>query len=183
MTQKRPNLFGRSVVYKRIFVLIRGVRGSSAFSPLSGIFVKGVGMELSLFEELGKACGIAIEADDGQCTLLFDGRHEITLEQDGRACIFYGTVGKDICLANPENARNLLAGSFLGAETDGGALSLWKQAGEIVLWKRYDFFADYTDFENAVNAFLAQVIHWKGKIEEMPLAETVSESIPAGIKV
>lgn len=37
-----------------------------------------------------------------------------------------------------------------------------------MLWKRYDAFTDYPAFERAVNAFLAQVIHWKGRLDALP---------------
>lgn len=134
-------------------------------------------MELaSLIEDLGRACGLDIALDEGRCTLLFDGAHEVTAEQDGEAVILHGIVGDGACLSNPDNARVLLAASFLGAETDGGALSVWARTGEIVLWKRFDAFVDYPAFEAAINAFLAQIIHWKARIADLP---SVAASAPA----
>lgn len=143
-------------------------------------------MELtSLIEDLGKACGLNITLDDGRCTLLFDGEHEVTVEQDGKAVILHGIVGNGDCLSNPNNARTLLAASFLGAETDGGALSVWERTGEIVLWKRFDAFVDYTDFEAAVNAFLAQIIHWKARIADFPSVTAPAQKpfVPGAIMV
>ena len=77
------------------------------------------------------------------------------------------------------------AASFLGAETDGGALSVWERTGEIVLWKRFDAFTDYPDFEAAINAFLAQLIHWKARIDALPsVAVSASATFtPGGIMV
>ena len=123
-------------------------------------------MELaSLIEDLGKACGLELTLDEGRCTLRFDGEHDVTIERDGNAVILHGIAGDGGCLSNPDNLRILLTASFLGAETDGGALSVWERTGEIVLWKRFDAFTDYPDFEAAINAFLAQLIHWKARID------------------
>lgn len=143
-------------------------------------------MELtSLIEDLGKACGLDIALDEGRCTLLFDGTHEVTVERDGESAILHGIVGGGACLSNPDNARTLLAASFLGAETDGGALSVWERTGEIVLWKRFDAFMDYPAFEAAINAFLAQIIHWKARIAELPsvAALTPAAFVPSGLMV
>ena len=94
-------------------------------------------MELaSLIEDLGKACGLELTLDEGRCTLRFDGEHDVTIERDGNAVILHGIAGDGGCLSNPDNLRILLTASFLGAETDGGALSVWERTGEIVLWKR-----------------------------------------------
>ena len=126
-------------------------------------------MELaSLIEDLGKACGLELTLDEGRCTLRFDGEHDVTIERDGNAVILHGIAGDGGCLSNPDNLRILLTASFLGAETDGGALSVWERTGEIVLWKRFDAFTDYPDFEAAINAFLAQLIHWKARIDALP---------------
>lgn len=143
-------------------------------------------MELaSLVEDLGKACGLELALDEGRCTLLFDGAHEVTVERDGGGAILHGIVGDGTRLSNPDNARALLAASFLGAETDGGALSVWERTGEIVLWKRFDAFADYPAFEAAVNGFLAQIIHWKARIAALPsVADPVPAAfVPGGIMV
>lgn len=122
----------------------------------------------TLVESLGRACGIDLAFTEGRCTLRFDDAHEVTFEQDGDALLLHGVVGDDSRLADPVNLRLLLAASCLGAETDGGALSLWPRTGDVVLWKRYDAFTDYPAFERAVNAFLAQVIHWKGRLDALP---------------
>lgn len=133
-------------------------------------------MELtSLLESLGKACGLDITLDEGCCTLLFDGTHEVSIKRDDEAVILHGIVGDGTCLSNPDNARTLLAASFIGAETDGGALSVWERTGEIVLWKRFDAFVDYPAFEAAINGFLAQIIHWKARIADLP---SVAASAP-----
>ena len=89
-------------------------------------------MELaSLIEDLGKACGLELTLDEGRCTLRFDGEHDVTIERDGNAVILHGIAGDGGCLSNPDNLRILLTASFLGAETDGGALSVWERTGEI----------------------------------------------------
>ena len=134
-------------------------------------------MELaSLIEDLGKACGLELTLDEGRCTLRFDGEHDVTIERDGNAVILHGIAGDGGCLSNPDNLRILLTASFLGAETDGG---------EIVLWKRFDAFTDYPDFEAAINAFLAQLIHWKARIDALPsVAVSASATFtPGGIMV
>lgn len=138
----------------------------------------------SLVASLGKTCGLDLSLSDGRCTLCFDGEHDVTFEQDGDALILHGPVDDGACLSNPENLRTLLSASFLGAETDGGALSVWGRTGEIVLWKRFDAFADYPAFESAVNAFLAQIIHWKGRLAALPSVPSAgNEVIPGGIRV
>ena len=87
-------------------------------------------MELaSLIEDLGKACGLELTLDEGRCTLRFDGEHDVTIERDGNAVILHGIAGDGDCLSNPDNLRILLTASFLGAETDGGALSVWERTG------------------------------------------------------
>ena len=143
-------------------------------------------MELaSLIEDLGKACGLELTLDEGRCTLRFDGVHDVTIERDGNAVSLHGIAGDGGCLSNPDNLRILLTASFLGAETDGGALSVWERTGEIVLWKRFDAFTDYPDFEAAINAFLAQLIHWKARIDALPsVAVSASATFtPGGIMV
>ena len=143
-------------------------------------------MELaSLIEDLGKACGLELTLDEGRCTLRFDGEHDVTIERDGNAVILHGIAGDGGCLSNPDNLRILLTASFLGAETDGGALSVWERTGEIVLWKRFDAFTDYPDFEAAINAFLAQLIHGKARIDALPsVAVSASATFtPGGIMV
>lgn len=109
----------------------------------------------------------------------------MTIERDGNGAILHGTVGDGACLSNPDNLRILLSASFLGAETDGGALSVWDRTGEIVLWKRFDAFEDYPAFEAAINAFLAQIIHWKARIDALPsVAVSASTTFaPGGIMV
>ena len=88
-------------------------------------------MELaSLIEDLGKACGLELTLDEGRCTLRFDGEHDVTIERDGNAVILHGIAGDGGCLSNPDNLRILLTASFLGAETDGGAFSVWERTGE-----------------------------------------------------
>ena len=88
-------------------------------------------MELaSLIEDLGKACGLELTLDEGRCTLRFDGEHDVTIERDGNAVILHGIAGDGGCLSNPDNLRILLTASFLGAETDGGALSVWERTGK-----------------------------------------------------
>ena len=132
-------------------------------------------MELaSLIEDLGKACGLELTLDEGRCTLRFDGEHDVTIERDGNAVILHGIAGDGGCLSNPDNLRILLTASFL-----------WERTGEIVLWKRFDAFTDYPDFEAAINAFLAQLIHWKARIDALP-SVAVSASVtftPGGIMV
>ena len=132
-------------------------------------------MELaSLIEDLGKACGLELTLDEGRCTLRFDGEHDVTIERDGNAVILHGIAGDGGCLSNPDNLRILLTASFLGERT-----------GEIVLWKRFDAFTDYPDFEAAINAFLAQLIHWKARIDALPsVAVSASATFtPGGIMV
>ena len=101
-------------------------------------------MELaSLIEDLGKSCGLELTLDEGRCTLRFDGEHDVTIERDGNAVILHGIAGDGGCLSNPDNLRILLTASF-------------------------DAFTDYPDFEAAINAFLAQLIHWKARIDALP---------------
>lgn len=145
-------------------------------------------MEFSyLVESLGKHCGLDLSLSDGRCTLRFDGEHYVTFEADEDALVLHGPVGDGLCLSNPDNLRLLLTASFLGAETDGGALSVWQRTGEIVLWKRFDAFVDYPAFESAVNAFLAQIIHWKGRLKALPSVSSAASggmnTIPDGIRV
>lgn len=108
----------------------------------------------------------------------------MTIERDGNAVILHGIAGTGAPV-HPDNLRILLTASFLGAETDGGALSVWERTGEIVLWKRFDAFTDYPDFEAAINAFLAQLIHWKARIDALPsVAVSASATFtPGGIMV
>ena len=49
----------------------------------------------------------------------------------------------------------------------------------------HDAFTDYPDFETAINAFLAQLIHWKGRIDALPsVAVSASATFtPGGIMV
>ena len=93
----------------------------------------------------------------------------MTIERDGNAVILHGIAGDGGCLSNPDNLRILLTASFLGAETDGRrALRLGTHRGNRAVWKRFDAFTDYPDFEAAINAFLAQLIHWKARIDALP---------------
>ena len=138
-------------------------------------------MELTaLFEELGTSMGIdrlTFDAD-GQCSLLFDGEHEVTFlhDQGDHALIMYCEVGKlsaqadDIC-------RDLMQASLLGAETGGAALSLDSRLDTIVLWKRHDENFDALPLlEQALNAFLTQAIHWKTRLAQ---AGTFQEEKPS----
>lgn len=128
-------------------------------------------MELStLLEELGTSTGLdglAFDAD-GQCSLLFDGEHEVTFVRDpeDRSLILYCELGKLPAQADGLCLR-LMQASLLGAETGGAALSVHGAQNTVVLWKRHDEnFEDLTALKQALNAFLAQVIHWKERLPE-----------------
>lgn len=121
-----------------------------------------------VLELLGNAVGLADVALDGEgsCTLLFDGEHEVTFTYDrrNRTVFLHSEVGEASSL-DREACMSLLQASLLGAETDGGALSVHAATDTVVLWKRYDdTFPDLSALEQAVNDFLAQVACWKEKL-------------------
>ena len=133
-----------------------------------------------LLAELGRATGLGDLAPDeeGSCSLLFDGKHELTLTWDKaeRTAFLYSRVADGDARRSEEEWRSLLASSCLGAETGGAAFALYGKS--LMLWKRHDAFADYSDLEKAVNNFLAQVIHWKDKLAA-PGATAGREAAPA----
>lgn len=132
---------------------------------------------LLLMDELGKRCGIEINFQDGVCTLCFDGEHDVTFEQDAHALLMHAVVNDGACLTSPSTQRLLLTASYLGAETDGGALAVREITGEVVLWKRFEHFTGITQFEEATNDFLAQLIHWKGKLTtKKQIGETIQNA-------
>ena len=134
-----------------------------------------------LLEELGKAIGITnLSLDtDGQCALLFDGEHEITFtpDKEDHSLLMHCEVGR-LSAQNSDTCRRLMQASLLGAETGGSALSVHCGLDKIILWKRYDEdFVDLAALEQAINTFLAQVIHWK---ERLAIRDT-SAATPSGM--
>jgi len=131
-----------------------------------------------LLEQLGSATGldgVALDAS-GNCTLRFDGEHDITFTGDAedRAILLHSEVG-DAAGLSSESYRALLQASLLGAETGGSSLSVYGDPGIVVLWKRYnDAFEDYSSLEQAINRFLGQTIFWKNKLVSMHQENLVS---------
>jgi hypothetical protein len=137
-----------------------------------------------LLEQLGNATGLDGVALDssGNCTLCFDGEHDITFTRDAEDCaiILHGEVGH-VASLGPESCRALLKASLLGAETDGSSLAVNTRSDleVVVLWKRYDdAFDDYTALEKAINRFLGQIIFWKGKLIQMQQQEHLPPTAP-----
>ena len=103
---------------------------------------------------------------DGSVALLFDGEHEINFTPDAedRSVLFHAEVG-DSSRLDRDGCLRLLKASLLGAETGGASFAVHEAPGKVVLWKRYDdAFEDCAALENAVNAFIAQVIFWKEQL-------------------
>ena len=71
------------------------------------------------------------------------------------------------------------------AAIENGADKIRINPGNIGSRERFDAFTDYPDFETAINAFLAQLIHWKGRIDALPsVAVSASATFtPGGIMV
>lgn len=132
-----------------------------------------------LLEELGKAAGLGVLAPDdtGSCSLLFDGRHEVTLiwDEADSSVFLYGRVADGEAGRDEEAWRALLAASCLGAETGGAAFALYGKS--LLLWKRHDAFVDYRDLEKALNSFLPQLILWQ---ERLATPTSTSEAAPEG---
>ena len=127
---------------------------------------------IPLLKQFGEAAGLgSLELDaSGECALLFDGEHEVnfTRDEEDRSVLLYSEVGdasrldKAACLA-------LLQASLLGAQSGGGALAVHPALDTVVLWKRHDdAFPDLLALEQAVNAFLAQAVHWKARLATAP---------------
>jgi hypothetical protein len=87
-----------------------------------------------------------------------------------RPFFFYARVADACC--------RFLAASWLGAETDGAAFTLY--GNSVLLWKRHENLADEPALEKAINAFLPALIEWQEK-----LAQTTDSgsSASAGIGV
>ncbi len=122
----------------------------------------------TLLAELGNALGIDTLAPDadGQCALLFDGEHTITFTPDSEdhSLIMHGEVGK-LPPHNDALCRTLLEASLLGAQTGGAAFAIHAKLDTIILWKRHDAqFTDVNSLQQALQAFLAQLIHWKHRL-------------------
>lgn len=136
-----------------------------------------------LLNDFGRATGLerlALDAD-GQCALLFDGAHEITFtpDRDDHALIMHCEVGK-ISEHDTELCRTLLEASLLGSQTGGAAFSVESKLGTIILWKRHDdAFVDVDALTQAVNAFLAQAIHWKQRLALPQGGENAGATEPA----
>lgn len=115
-----------------------------------------------LLHELGLRMGLgAIDFDEHTpCTLCFDGKYVVTLhhDPDDRALLLSAPVGGGE--PRPEELRDLLTASCLGARTGGAAFGLSPETGELLLWKRHDDnLPDCAALETALNAFLAQLAH------------------------
>ena len=143
-------------------------------------------MELAaLLAELGNALGIddlGLDAD-GQCALLFDGEHTITFTPDSEdhSLILHSEVGK---LSPQDDAlcRTLLEASLLGAQTGGAAFAIHPELDAIILWKRHDAqFADMNSLQQALQAFLAQIIHWKQRLARQEPAPSSGSTTDAGL--
>jgi hypothetical protein len=127
----------------------------------------------SLLAELGRRANLGeLSFDsDGACSLCFDDRHDLTIarDQEERALFLYGTVGQ----AGPETGeaawRRLLAATCLGAETGGAGLGMAEDGLSLILWKRHDdnAFADYADFESALNQFLGHMIAFQERLPDL----------------
>ncbi|MDD2966668.1 MAG: type III secretion system chaperone [Desulfovibrionaceae bacterium] len=128
-------------------------------------------MNLSLvLEQLGADIGLgALSLDaDGQCSLLFDGEHEVTFtpNAEDHSLLLHCEVGTFSKLPS-EACPELMQASLLGAETGGAALALHRGLDKIILWKRHDEnFADVHALRQALEAFLAQAIHWKTRLAD-----------------
>lgn len=136
----------------------------------------------TLLQELGTDIGIAnLSLDtDGQCALLFDGEHEVTFtpDREDHSLLMHCEVGR-LSAQDSDTCRKLMQASLLGAETGGSALSVHCGLDKIILWKRYDEdFVDLAALEQAINAFLAQVIHWKERLA----IQGTSDVTPSGME-
>lgn len=105
--------------------------------------------------------------EDGSAQIVFDDVHEVDIcTNEGRPGFgFSATVGP-----LPEEAEeatavclHLLEANLLGDATNGAALALDSERGEIVLCRNVnqDDIA-YEAFEAELSAFLAALRHWKG---------------------
>jgi len=134
----------------------------------------------AILHEFGLKTGAGVLAPDenDSVSLLFDNEHEITFllnKKDG-AVLFYSEVGDSRTL-DREGCMRLLTASLLGAQTGGAALAVHDRLDKVVLWKRYDdSFEDCTDLEKAINAFLAQIVHWKNQL--MAPAPASPDAVP-----
>ena len=136
----------------------------------------------TLLQELGTDIGIAnLSLDtDGQCALLFDGEYEVTFtpDREDHSLLMHCEVGR-LSAQDSDTCRKLMQASLLGAETGGSALSVHCGLDKIILWKRYDEdFVDLAALEQAINAFLAQVIHWKERLA----IQGTSDVTPSGME-
>lgn len=147
----------------------------------------------SVLHELASRTGLDELALDAErrCSICFDEEHTITFEHnpDDGALLLYAVIGSEPGLREAQTARALLEASLLGAQTDGAAFGLDARTGEALLWKRLDeYFVTYSAFEQAVNRFLVQVIHWKEALSALAAAPeeeaNASPQIPLlGIRV
>ena len=115
--------------------------------------------------ELAAGIGMRpVEADEtGGFTLLFDGVQEVSFAPDGDGAVFHAPVGEAAGL-DREGLLSLLEASLLGSGTGGAAFGLHRDAGELVLWKRYGEFSGRADLERAIGEFLGVALEWKGKL-------------------
>ena len=142
----------------------------------------------SLLAELGRRADLGeLSFDsDGTLSLRFDDRYDLTIARDreGRALFLYGAVGQ----AGPETGeaawRRLLAATCLGAETGGAGLGVAEDGLSLILWKRHDdgAFADYADFENAVNQFLGHMIDFQERLPDLLLRDSEGGITPPAME-
>lgn len=142
--------------------------------------------------ELGGVTGLnELSLDENaQCALKFDNEHEVTFAADAedRALLLYASLGVSTDFLDLTALKQLLGAGFLGSSTEGAAFGINPQDGQLYLWKRFnEEFADFAEFEQGINRFLAQLIFWKEKLsggsrEAAPAADSGSfaGSMPFG---
>jgi hypothetical protein len=123
-----------------------------------------------ILKEFGQATGIGdiVLDEEASCALSFDGEREITFTYDAReeAVFLYARVADAGILQDAATCQRLLSASCLGAETGGAAFALY--GNSVLLWKRYERFADRSALEKAIDAFLSAQIEWQEKLAGQP---------------
>ncbi len=137
-----------------------------------------------MLKRFGEALGIDdLTADeDGGCSLLFDGEHEVffACDKEDHSVLMYSRIGS-AARFNKDDCLMLLKASLLGAQTGGAALSIDEQTDAAVLWKRFDDTISEDVLKVVLEGFLAQVIDWKQKLARQGSRQSPSaqDSTPA----
>lgn len=121
-------------------------------------------MELaSLIEDLGKACGLELTLDEGRCTLRFDGEHDVTIERDGNAVHpATGSQGTGAACPIPTISASCSLPRSSGPRRTAARSPSGNAPGKSCSGSGLTPSRTIRTSKPAINAFLAQLIHWKG---------------------